>query len=354
MLAIGSRLAALFVLTVAATPLSASDVPVHPGKALYEARCASCHANPGATKAPSFDALKQMSMSRVFFAMSNGTMKTQAAGLTFPEIGMLASYASAGDQAAYAPAADAMCKTRDVDTTPVVAGWAFDASSSRALGAAQTSVDATNVGKLELAWAFGLPGTTETRSQPVATPDTLFVGASSGHVFALDRMSGCIKWHAATPLRNSLTLGRVRRGCRTLLRRCAGLCHGAQRRRRQAHLARARRSLRWSIDVERRDRADRPDADRADLVRRSCARGESDARMLQDARRCACTRCGERQGVVDDTSRARRRTDDEELRRAYSNGDRRVCRSGARRPSTRNGASSTSAPVRTTPLRRPR
>ena len=199
-------LAALTLLI--ASPLFGA-APDQPGKALYEARCASCHANPGTTKAPSFEAMKQMSMTRVFFAMSNGAMKTQAAGLSFVEMGTLASYASTGQQADYTPSTQAMCKARNVDTTPVVAGWAFDASSSRALGSAQTSIDAANVGKLELAWAFGLPGTTETRSQPVATADTLFIGASSGHVFALDRLTGCIKWHTATPLRNSLTLGKA-------------------------------------------------------------------------------------------------------------------------------------------------
>src|SRR5262245_30629228 len=207
-----ARAFALLLGLAFAADCSRAEAPADPGKALYQARCASCHDNPGPTKAPTFRSLKQMTVARVFFAMSNGAMKTQAAGLSFPEMGMLATYASLGQQADYKPSQQSMCARRDVDVTrPVVASWAFDAAGTRALGAAQTIVGAKNAPSLELAWTFGLPGTVDTRSQPVATAETLFVGAAGGHVFALDRKTGCAKWHTATPLRTSLTLGHVPR-----------------------------------------------------------------------------------------------------------------------------------------------
>ena len=191
-----------------ASPVRAEDA-TPPGKALYEARCASCHTNPGTSKAPPLSAMKTMPAERVFFAMSNGAMKSQAAGLAIPELIALASFASAGTQPDYVPTPAAMCAKRTVDAKPAVSGWGFDAQNSRALDAKQTRIDAAHVGKLQLKWAFGLPGVTDTRSQPVASADTLFVAASSGHVFALDRESGCVKWHTATPVRTSLTLGRL-------------------------------------------------------------------------------------------------------------------------------------------------
>ncbi len=201
-----------FVLVLSAPTLGhASNGPAaDAGAALYQARCASCHDNPGATKAPSLQALKQMSLARVFFAMSNGLMKAQATGLSFPELAVLARHASVGEQQDYLPSASAMCAQRTVEASAaVISQWAFDAAGTRALGTSQTSIDAGSADRLELAWAFGLPGTVDTRSQPVATATTLFVGSAGGHVFALDRHSGCVKWHTATPLRTSLTLGSV-------------------------------------------------------------------------------------------------------------------------------------------------
>ena len=90
----------------------------------------------------------------------------------------------------------------------------MDQRSTAFIGPDTTSIDAGNVGKLELSWAFALPNTTDARSQPVVTTDTLFVAAVSGHLFALDRLTGCTRWHweSAGPLRTALTLGTVRRG----------------------------------------------------------------------------------------------------------------------------------------------
>lgn len=208
-----TQLTALALTFSVATLVHASDaLAVDAGATLYQSRCASCHDNPGATKAPSFQSLKQMSLARVFFSMTNGLMKAQAAGLSIPELAMLSRHASVGEQQDYVPSATAMCAQRKVDAAPaVITGWAFNAAGSRALGTSQTRIDSDTAGSLELAWAFGLPGTVDTRSQPVATATTLFVGSAGGHVFALDRLSGCVKWHRATPLRTSLTLGRIQR-----------------------------------------------------------------------------------------------------------------------------------------------
>ena len=51
------------------------------------------------------------------------------------------------------------------------------------------------------------------------TEDTLFVAVTSGHLFALDRQSGCIKWHKtlAAPPRTALTLGAMQNGSRSVL-----------------------------------------------------------------------------------------------------------------------------------------
>ena len=66
-----------------------------------------------------------------------------------------------------------------------------------------------NVTQLERAWSFSLPETTTLRSQPVVTNDTVFVAATSGYLFALDRASGCTRWVQRSPMRfrTSVSLG---------------------------------------------------------------------------------------------------------------------------------------------------
>jgi polyvinyl alcohol dehydrogenase (cytochrome) len=208
------RFAVAFCLLAVAGALGADPDPSAGDSApLYETRCASCHSGSGASKAPALSSLKQMSAARVFFSLSNGAMKAHVAGLSFPEILQLVAFASAGEQPEYTPPAEAMCASREADTAkPLVTHWALDVAGSRALGNSVATLDATNVAKLELAWAFGLPGTTDTRSQPVATEHTLFVASAGGHVFALDRRSGCVRWHTRTPVRTSLTLGSSAQG----------------------------------------------------------------------------------------------------------------------------------------------
>ncbi len=207
-------LATLFLLFQAMTQVVVAAEPA-PGEALYLARCASCHSVADGTsaqrleKAPSLDEMRQMSADRVFFSMLSGMMKSQAAGLGYPEMGAITMFASAGTQPGFVPETASMCTDRDIDLQPVVAGWGFDDRSTRSLGTQQTTLSEKNISSLRLKWAFALPGTSELRSQPVVTTDTLFAGASSGHVFALDRFTGCVKWHTATPLRTSLTLGQL-------------------------------------------------------------------------------------------------------------------------------------------------
>lgn len=164
-----SAFASFLLVALAYAPLAVAGEP-SPGEALYQARCASCHANPGTKKAPSLETMRQMSGDRVFFSLSNGIMKSQAAGLSFLEMGALMEYASAGARPEYSPAPASMCSKREVDTQPAVQGWGFDDRSTRSLGADRTTINADNVKTLALKWAFALPGTSEMRSQPVATP----------------------------------------------------------------------------------------------------------------------------------------------------------------------------------------
>lgn len=181
---------------------------------LWADRCASCHqpagaAGPEGVRAPALDAMRSMSSAAVAFALTNGRMSTQAAGIDPFAIAELAAWV-ASPLEPYEPRPADSCSDRSVDTEfRAVARWGFDASNSGALAPGVSELRAANVGGLRLAWAFGLPHTVTARSQPAITGDTLFVAAEDGSLFALDRHAGCVKWHRRFPaaLRTALTLG---------------------------------------------------------------------------------------------------------------------------------------------------
>src|SRR6478736_8889182 len=64
----------------------------HPGKALYERHCASCHDKPDVSRAVPFAQLRTMRLGNLFFAMTDGKMKAQAAALNERQRGELVDF----------------------------------------------------------------------------------------------------------------------------------------------------------------------------------------------------------------------------------------------------------------------
>ena len=192
-----------------ATGVAGAQTPVEavPGEAAYQARCAACHTVQGKDMGPALDAMRRMSYAQIRFAVTRGKMREHARGLGREELGGLVAFI-AGDAAAEASEVP-LCADRAIGLDATVPGWGFDPANTRFQK--DTAIDAANVASLELAWAFGLPDVAEGRSHPVVTSDTVFVAAVSGHVFALDRNTGCTKWRhgTGTPVRTPLSLGRA-------------------------------------------------------------------------------------------------------------------------------------------------
>ena len=176
------------------------------GSALYDQYCASCHDQAlGTTKTPQRAALARLNVSHLVFSMANGSMKTQSAEMNLDQQIAVAIYL-AGESPPYRTPDTAWCTGASsdsagetMDLAPVVSRWGLDERGTAAVPAGVSEITAANVGTLELAWAFGLPGATDARSQPVITADTIFLASTSGHLFALDRETGCTRWHRETP-----------------------------------------------------------------------------------------------------------------------------------------------------------
>src|SRR6188474_3588998 len=70
----------------------AAEAAPHPGKALYERHCASCHDKPDVSRAVPFAQLRNMRLGNLFFAMTDGKMKAQAAALNEQQRGELVDF----------------------------------------------------------------------------------------------------------------------------------------------------------------------------------------------------------------------------------------------------------------------
>ena len=183
------------------------------GEATFEARCAACHSGgSGKDVGPNRSAIGTMGRSQVRFALERGKMQVHAQGLDADQLEDLVTYLVPDGQNVWSAEAW-LCSNQAIDRSalarPRVATWGLDPRNSRYQS--NSSIRASNVDTLELAWALGLPETAEVRSQVVVTDDTVFASSVGGHLFALNRENGCIKWHRqpAAVIRTSLTLAEV-------------------------------------------------------------------------------------------------------------------------------------------------
>ena len=72
--------------------------------------------------------------------------------------------------------------------------WVIELQNSRLQTADNTKINANNIASLELAWVFGLDDGEAPHSYPLVTTDTVFIGAGSSNLYALDRATGCTRW----------------------------------------------------------------------------------------------------------------------------------------------------------------
>jgi polyvinyl alcohol dehydrogenase (cytochrome) len=184
--------------------------------ALYKATCAICHDVPE-TKAPPTATLRQLPAARILMAMELGKMQPQAAALKPEQRVRLAKWLAAEEDARR----DAWIAERSCSReTPVPLtgreNWGLGSDNRR--HAERVAIDRDNVGALELLWSVALPGVTTMRSQPVVAGDTVFLGSKGGHLLALDRHSGCVRWAFPTdgPVHSAITLDRTPDGVDTL------------------------------------------------------------------------------------------------------------------------------------------
>lgn len=184
------------------------------GSAVYHKRCAGCH-DTGMGRAPNAAALKQMSPESVSTALTTGIMSIQGIVMNNDEIRSVAMFVTGKQFGGEALPQSAFCRTAgslppDLMVAPHWVGWGGE-DNHRMQTAAMAGLAASDVPKLKLKWAFGIPGVLRAYAQPTVAGGRMFIGTGTRKVFALDASTGCVHWSfdAEAGVRTAISLGRI-------------------------------------------------------------------------------------------------------------------------------------------------
>jgi polyvinyl alcohol dehydrogenase (cytochrome) len=218
-----SLAAAWLLVTATSADAQNTSVPVPAsagslGETVYLRSCASCH-DRQRPRTPLRDALKGLSASRILRTLDFGVMMAVAYPLTRVEREAVASFLGGkGEDPPPSPAA--MCSPSLARSAGRGAweGWSPTVQNARFQPAPQAGLRVEDLGRLELAWAFGFDGDITAFGAPTVIDGVLYTGSASGVVYAIDAATGCIRWHfqANGPVRGAL-VGAETPGGRTLV-----------------------------------------------------------------------------------------------------------------------------------------
>lgn len=180
------------------SPLSVNADEQQAGQELYQQHCEKCHGG-SVAKAPQLSLLQIMSPGSIYRAMETGVMREQASALDGKQRRQVAEFLTGqrladASQLALPPMCEGEAAQFDYAQQPHLAGWGVEQDNQRLFGTAHTQINAGNVHRLRLKWAFAYPEAVRARSQPAMAGGAVYVGSQNGTVFALDENTGCIRW----------------------------------------------------------------------------------------------------------------------------------------------------------------
>ncbi|HYJ96275.1 MAG TPA: PQQ-binding-like beta-propeller repeat protein [Vicinamibacterales bacterium] len=189
------------------------------GFATFQTRCTSCHGNPAVERAPSPNAIREMTPERIYDSLTTGSMQTQSSGLTDAQKKALAEF-MAGRPLGSAREGDGKSMPNQCTSNPTLAnpaegrgwnGWGNGLSNTRFQTAGAAGLTAAQVPRLKLKWAFGFPTGVSANAQPAVVAGRVFVGSDNGFFYSLDAKTGCVYWsfQQGSIVRNSPTVGAV-------------------------------------------------------------------------------------------------------------------------------------------------
>jgi polyvinyl alcohol dehydrogenase (cytochrome) len=177
------------------------------GTQVYQQRCAQCHENAAANRAPSRDTLQKMPASRILRTLDFGLMMGVAYPLTRQERTAVANYlGTKGPEPGPPPAAFCSAERHPLsgESAGNWNGWSPSPANTRFQPAG--GIRREQVARLKLKWAYGFAGDVTAFAAPTVLNGTVFVGSAGGVVQALEAKTGCLHWtfQASGPVRSAI------------------------------------------------------------------------------------------------------------------------------------------------------
>jgi polyvinyl alcohol dehydrogenase (cytochrome) len=164
---------------------------------VFNGRCKGCH-EPAIERAPDRATLATLPAGAIVEALTNGVMKSMAAGLSDEDKQAVASYLTAAARPVQAAQGRAPASPVGVDVKcqvnppirPTGSDWASVGLETSHRYQANPGLTVADVPRLKVKWAFSMTG----GSMPTVIGDWLFITNRSGKFYALDPATGCVRW----------------------------------------------------------------------------------------------------------------------------------------------------------------
>lgn len=182
------------------------------GEALYEQNCAGCHAQPTDLRTPPRSALGSFTANSIYHALNDGLMRVQAESLSENDKIAVAQYLSGRsynpDPLEQLTQCGFAMPEADLSRASNWNGWGNDLQNSRSQDSAGSNISTQTIDSLALSWVFGFEEGSNARAQPSIVNGVMYMGSTSGRVYALDLATGCSHWTflATSEVRGALSI----------------------------------------------------------------------------------------------------------------------------------------------------
>jgi polyvinyl alcohol dehydrogenase (cytochrome) len=187
---------------------------------LFQKHCAGCHQSAGGAngRIPQLPVLKAMTPAAIQKTLDSGVMQTQAAALSADERLRIASFLGTPvtierkrEEIANLCRAGAQTASAQRPSWPA---WGGGLANTRFQSATEAGIEARDLPRLTLKWAFAFSDTSTMRSQPAIYRGRVFAGGQDGSVYALDASSGCVYWSTVvqSQVRSGIATGEIAEG----------------------------------------------------------------------------------------------------------------------------------------------
>ncbi len=183
------RLSQCLLLTAVLASLAvAADQGSVSGSTQFVYRCQLCHGAGG--HATQLSGLSKLPSDFIYKAITTGSMKTNAEGMTEPERKALVDFIAGSRKSESVHLA--ACSGSDPAGDGFWNGWSRDARNNRFQP--HPGLTATDVPQLKLRWALVFPSVPTAANQVTVRDGRLYTGSWDGTIYALNASSGCSHW----------------------------------------------------------------------------------------------------------------------------------------------------------------